>query len=178
MLIGLSANFRFGSTIMQFKLNNTKLHLFLCLPLFLTLSGCAGFGSAAYSSGTTAGTVFDADTNQPIADAIVVTSWEGTRSFLQSYTNCYHVETARTDANGNYKMAAWALPPLNEFPLITNKTDYTEAFKAGFIDVPLGKKYPDNEKGAWGRGAKVYLVKFTGTNDEYFEYLRKFVLVK
>ena len=156
---------------MQFKLNNTNFYLFLCLPLFLILSGCGILGSYTYSSFKKTAIVLDADTDKPIADAIVMTYWNGNFALLQSYSKCYHVETARTDANGVYKMPSWSVKQESDLPPITNKHSYTQAFKAGYISLPAGRK-ANGQNAEWGGDGNIYLMKFTGTKDEYFEYFR------
>ena len=157
---------------MQLKLNKPAYKKGIVL-LFISalLSGCQALvliastiGSYTYSSEETTGQVIDADTHQPISGAIVVTSWYGTYSAGNSHTSCYHVETARTDNNGFYKMPAWSVKQESDLPAITSKTNFTEAFKGGYIsDVP----------GSSDRGAKIYLVKFKGTNQEYDDYLNR-----
>ena len=162
----------------SYKLDLKK--IIVLLSISALLSGCQALvliastiGSYTYSSEETTGQVIDADTHQPISGAIVVTSWYGTYSAGNSHTSCYHVETARTDNNGFYKMPAWSVKQESDLPAITSKTNFTEAFKGGYIHPYYGKDYISDVPGSSGRGAKNYLVKFKGTNDEYFEYLGK-----
>mgnify|MGYP003404901058 CR=1 FL=1 len=164
---------------MPFKLNKPAYKKGIVL-LFISalLSGCQALvliastiGSYTYSSEETTGQVIDADTHQPISGAIVVTSWYGTYSAGNSHTSCYHVETARTDNNGFYKMPAWSVKQESDLPAITSKTNFTEAFKGGYIHPYYGKDYISDVPGSSGRGAKNYLVKFKGTNDEYLKYM-------
>jgi hypothetical protein len=121
--------------------------------MLISMSACSLTG------GPLQGVVLDKSTNQPIAGAIVGARWHGhwTNLLAGSSSACYHVETARTDANGRYAIPAWTRPPkpLEDFRFSDGGND-TAVFKPGYVDLP------------GGAGGTMYMEPFVGTNDEYF----------
>lgn len=74
--------------------------------------GALALSSCALSGGPISGQVLDETTDKPVMDAIVVVHWNGSWSKLgiESSSACYHVETARTDAEGRCQIPAWTTP--------------------------------------------------------------------
>lgn len=109
------------------------------------------------------GQVLDETTGKPLADAIVVVVWIGdyTKIFGESSSSCYHVETARTDANGKYHVAAWSEPWSSSDLLVSTRGPRFEAYKAGYTRPDKFNDKPEI----------VHVKPFTGTKDEYFYYL-------
>jgi hypothetical protein len=119
------------------------------------------FRACSLSSGAIDGVVLDESTGKPLADAIVVVTWMGDESKLvDSGSDCYHAETARTDANGKWHTPAWSRPWSSRNFGISLRGPQGEAYKPGYIFSyrPL----PD-----------LLLTPHKGTKDQYFEYLSK-----
>lgn len=130
----------------------------LCL-LLVSLSACS------LSSGPINGQVLEEGTGKPIPDAIVVVTWRGEWwQMVESSTACYHVETARTDAEGKYHIPAWFLPWEWNHLRVFGKETFYDAYKPGYTrPVNLGNKYDQPER--------VLLAKFKGAKEEYFKNL-------
>ena len=72
-------------------------HLMLLLSILVpALAGCSA--PVKYWSSKTA-QVLDKNTKEPIADVHVITKWIGRRTIGFGRSECYHVETAKTDQN-------------------------------------------------------------------------------
>ena len=123
--------------------------LFLAL---LPLTACALSGKAIE------GKVVEQGTHKPIPNAIVIARWHGTVSALvDAQTVCVHVESATTDAQGNYRLLPWRKsstmgPVFDVQPIVT-------AHKPGYR---LAEEYPETTP---------RLVPFTGTRGERLKYL-------
>ena len=116
----------------------------------------------ALSSWPINGQVLDEETGKPIADAIVVVTWQGDRwQVVQSSTTCYHVETARTDAEGKYHIPAWSSPWKVENLTVFNREVYADAYKPGYT-------WPVNLS---NNPERVLLRSFKGTSKQRLEYL-------
>ena len=124
--------------------------------LLVSMSACS------LSSLPINGQVLEEGTGKPIPDAIVVVTWKGDWwQWVQSSTVCYHVETARTDAEGKYHIPAWSLPWEIEHLTVTGKETFYEAYKPGYTQPFNPGNKPKN----------ILLARFKGTKDEYFDYL-------
>jgi hypothetical protein len=79
--------------------------------------------------------VIEESTGRPIADAIVVVHWNGnwTKIVGESSSACYHVETARTDSNGMYQIAAWKTPWTFEDLRFSSAGQSYHVYKPGYI---------------------------------------------
>ena len=128
---------------MKFLIKLMTLAVFL-----LSLQACA------LSSGQINGQVLEERTGQPIPDAIVVVTWKGDWwAVVESSTVCYHVETARTDAQGKYHIPAWSSPWKVENLIVFNREVYADAYKPGYTwPINLGNT-PKN----------IFLARFKGT---------------
>ena len=74
------------------------------LSLFAALSGCAGIRSWDEIRGR----VLDVEDQKPIEEVALVYHWKGTASsYVVSRDQCYHVESAVTDADGAFVIPAW-----------------------------------------------------------------------
>lgn len=105
------------------------------------------------------GIVLDGDTRQPIEGAVVVARWIGTLSLLvDSQTTCYHVESATTDAQGRYRIPAWAKMPGK---VGHNEVQYT-AYKLGYVHTRTDRATGDQILRRDKRGVK-----------ERLEYMRR-----
>jgi hypothetical protein len=123
----------------------------------VSLQACSGSG------GPESGMVLDQATRQPVADAIVVMRWHGnwTKIGGESTSACYHVETARTDARGRYRIAAWSTPWSFSDLRFTRSGVSFDAYKPGQVaifkeDAPVSPE-------------QILMGPFKGTKDEYFE---------
>lgn len=134
----------------------TKLiRVFFLLLLFLPLWGCSLSGDVIE------GKVIDESTGKPMAGAIVVARWLGDVLAwpADSQTVCFHVLTATTDDDGNYRMPAWRKK--SEIGPVFDQQHYVNAYKFGY---EFATRKPDNT---------VYLRPFSGTREERFEYLSR-----
>ena len=99
--------------------------ILLCLAL-LPLTACATEPIAK------PGRVLEAGTNKPIAGAIVIARWKG---FMPApghgSTQCYHVESTVTDAEGGYQLPAWQGDL--QHAILQDKTIDIDAYKPGYI---------------------------------------------
>jgi hypothetical protein len=102
----------------------------------LVASGMCAFAlnACGLSGGPVSGQVIDETTGKPLADAIVVVHWRGswTKIVGESNSGCYHVETARTDAQGKYQIPAWtrAWTP-SDLRFSSDEQTY-DVYKAGY----------------------------------------------
>lgn len=88
----------------QVKARHAVRAIALFLSLTAALSGCASIRSWDEVRGK----VLDAETKEPIEGVVVVYHWKGTASsFVVSRDQCYHVESAVTDADGVFVVPAW-----------------------------------------------------------------------
>lgn len=95
--------------------------------------------AAALSGNEIEGVVLDKVTGKPVAGAVVLASWHGRTSDLAHGASvCYHVETARTDAAGKYRIAAWSEPFAWRRAIINDRQLWVQAFKAGYVRPPKG----------------------------------------
>lgn len=108
---------------------------------FLVLVALCGVAAqaAALSGKEIDGVVLDKVTGKPVAGAVVLATWNGRRSDLAHGASvCYHVETARTDAAGKYRIAAWSEPFAWRRAIISDRTVWVQAFKAGYVRPTKG----------------------------------------
>jgi hypothetical protein len=114
------------------------------------------------------GKVLEAETNKPVADALVVTRWQGTYSAIaETKTVCYYVETTTTDPEGRYKIPAWSAK--SKGPFFSPEAMGLTAHKPGYETyLPLG--YARTE--AYRKNIR-YLKPFTGGREERLKYLER-----
>jgi hypothetical protein len=100
------------------------------------------------------GKVIDESTSKPIADAIVVARWLGDVLAwpADSRTVCFHVLTATTDDDGNYRMPAWK--KRSDIGPVFDRQHYVRAHKLGYEFAP---RKSDNT---------IYLRRFKGTRED------------
>lgn len=101
------------------------------LALCAELLGCAGIRDWD----TSRGRVLDAQTKEPIEDVVLVYHWKGTSGgFVASSDQCYHVETAVTDADGVFVIPAWSESFFNKQHLYLDPKWYfmAVAYKPGY----------------------------------------------
>jgi hypothetical protein len=117
----------------------------------------------ALSSGPIEGRVLDESTGQPVAGAIVVTTWNASDWSGLAVTRrvCYHVETATSDANGKFRIPAWSDGLSARGLFMHDHVVAAEAYKAGYVRP---KTITDKPEIVW-------VAPFKGTKDEYFDYL-------
>ena len=114
----------------------------------ITLTACVSAGKVWPEQ---SGIVLDGDTRQPIEGAIVVARWIGTLSLLvDSQTTCYHVESGTTDAQGRYRIPAWAKMPGK---VGHNEVQFT-AYKAGYVHTRTDRVTGDQYLRRDERGVK------------------------
>ena len=136
------------------------LKLLTLLATLLSLQACA------LSGGPINGQVLEEETGKPIPDAIVVATWHGNDSsgLVHSQSVCYHVETARTDANGKFHINAWSDGISMRSLLINERYVITDAYKPGYTRSVK----PVNEL-----IKNILLARFKGTAKERLEYLER-----
>ena len=118
----------------------------------------ASLQACSAAGGPVSGVVIDEATGKPVADAIVVMRWHSS-GINHSY--CHHVATARTDASGRYRIAAWITPlSLRAVFMSSAGIDY-HAYKPGYVTI--------FREGTIALPAKIVIAPFKGTKDEYFE---------
>jgi len=117
------------------------------------LQGCE------FSGGPLDGVVLDKDTNRPIAGVLVVARWYGNWSKLagESSSACYHVESTRTDANGQYHIRRWTRESRLEDFRFSSAGQAVTFYKPDYIDVSNGS------------AVIAHMQRFAGTNQEYFD---------
>ncbi len=77
----------------------------------VSLQGACSIGSVRHWD-VQDGLVLDATTQNPIEGAIVVARWQGWISALVDASSvCYHVETAKSDAEGHFRIPKWTKLP-------------------------------------------------------------------
>jgi hypothetical protein len=119
------------------------------------------FGAHALSGEPISGTVVDESTGKPVGNAIVVVHWNGdwTKIVGESSGACYHVETARTDANGRYEIPGWKIPwTLDDLRFSSAGQSYN-VYKPGYW---RGSNYAAVPK-------ILYVTPFRQTKEAYFE---------
>lgn len=130
----------------------------------MTLAALLSLQACALSSRPINGHVLDEETGKPVADAIVVITWQGNwYKIVEGSTFCYHVETARTDAEGEYHIPAWSLPWQMEHMTVSSRVVNAEAFKPGYTRPA---KWNSTQE-------RILLRRFKGTKEEYFNYLER-----
>lgn len=105
--------------------------------------------ASAISGKVVAGVVLDKTSGKPIPGAIVIASWSGHRASLaHGESVCYHVETARADATGAYRIPAWTEEFSWRTARISSRMLSVAAFQPGYVEPA----------GAYSAGGPVYLV--------------------
>ncbi len=135
--------------------------------LFVVLASslwCVAPSSSALSGKPVNGVVLDETSGKPISDAIVYASWRGHGSagLADGGSVCFHVETARTDAEGKFRLAGWSDGFSLRDMFISEKIVILDAFKPGY-----NRLGPPNYT-----GGKIFLApRGQQTDASYFEYL-------
>lgn len=127
----------------------------ILLGAFILLTACV---SAAKHTPAQTALVLDEETQLPIEGAIVVARWIGTISQLvDSQTTCYHVESATTDAQGQYSIPSWTKLPGK----VHHNAIEVTVYKAGYRQVWVNKATGNQ-----------YLKRDIGSVEERLEYLK------
>jgi hypothetical protein len=140
--------------------------------MLLIAAGMAVAWLGTTSGGSISGTVVDAETHQPVADAYVQLGWTGTVvGLVHSASRCVHEEVVRTDEHGHFRSAPWIrLQSLQELGLFTG-------LKRGSLEV-FGRVYKagyDFKRIDPDEGAGEYAMsRFRGASAERLEALRHF----
>jgi len=131
----------------------------ITLLLFLTagLSACALAPPKQIPPVT--GQVLDQGTDQPVEGAIIIMRWRGTgtKAFVDQHTECYHVETATTGADGRFSTQAWLEE--SQYRNLGLKERMATIYKAGYRHVRSKNEVHSLE---WD----------TGGGEERLEYIR------
>lgn len=135
------------------------------LVLALSLSACGLSGSAQ------TGEVLDEATEKPIEGAIVVAEWIGdvSANWADSHSTCYHVATAVTDDDGEYRIPGWSMKKEDKRDWHKNLTPrdvQITVYKAGYAMADKSFTSGSYEKGVY------YLKPFEGSVAERLEYLK------
>jgi hypothetical protein len=131
--------------------------LLLMLSVAPVFMACAR--AATLSSPALEGKVIEQQTQEPIAGVLVVVLWRGTIGTIgHGSTVCHHVETATTDAQGNYRIPAWQKP--SPYGDIAHRHPEPTAYKPGFVFLRSDK-------------ATIYIKPFIGSRGERLEYLKR-----
>jgi hypothetical protein len=151
---------------MMGHLGNTSLPLVAFL-MWSVLAGCGDlFGEKTLSSGPVDGIVVDKVTQKPVAGAVVVATWYGSRSTLvDSSTIWYHVETAIANDNGRFHISGWKIPNIGDWstridPDGVNIWSYAIGYNMGL---------PTDDQ-----THKIEMLPFIGTNVERLALLFRF----
>jgi len=106
---------------------------FLFIGLVILLSSCALALPKRILPVT--GQVIDQASGQPVEGAIIVMRWQGTgtMAFVDQQTQCYHVETATTDAEGRFSTKAWR--EASQYRNLGLKERMDTVYKAGYRHV-------------------------------------------
>ncbi len=128
-----------------------KFHCFILGGLWLVSSS-----AYALPGNKLDGRVLEAGSNNPLAGVIVIALWEGwqTMGGADSQTQCYHVDTATTDAQGVYRIKE------GPFSLLRDKHVTLNVYKPGYIRSP---EYFKQE--SYRRGIELMKI-FKGSSEE------------
>lgn len=109
------------------------------------------------------GIVVDQTTQAPVAGAVVVREWYGSRGGLaHSSTVWYHTETAVSDDQGHFRISAWSIPNVGMMTgPISDSHDGIWAYAHGYA---AGHQLDQNP-------ALIAMPPFTGTRAEHFVFL-------
>ncbi len=130
----------------------------LLLVLIFLSNGCATMAGSwpAYH-----GKIVDAQTREPLEGVIVLAAWHGTSSsFAHSQSGCFHLESSRSDKNGEFVIPEWKdkekksrgiMDRYIKFHLYRPGYEYMTLFEETMIEMP------------------VKMEKFSGTLDELFD---------
>ena len=124
------------------------------------------------------GQVLEDGTEQPIPGAMLVARWSGVGAY--SHSECFHVEAATSDAQGNYVIPAWTNH--DDSNRLTYQSVQLTVYAPGYIRVRSSGPFTNEETyntyknfTDWIEGAArtvKYLRKDTGTVRERLDYLR------
>lgn len=145
----------------------SNLKYFVLLGVLLAQTACTTL--VGQLTGELNGVVIDKSTGKPIEGAIVVAQWQGAAVHLvDSRTVCFHVESATTDQDGRYNIAAVPAAPvgvMGESALVAGvykegyrEVTYKDTQEPGFVRAPIGV---------------VHLIPFHGVTKERLEYLAR-----
>lgn len=131
--------------------------------LAIALCAAAPWG-IAMSGMPVSGVVLDEKSGEPIRGAIVYASWRGHSSagLVDGQASCYHVASGISDAEGQFRLAAWSDGFSLRDMFITDKTVMVKAFKPGYIQ---------NEQTDSTRSALLLIPRDNHTDADYFRYL-------
>jgi len=143
--------------VREWKFPTARFPLWILAVIFVT--GCLLY-SASHAF---RGQVVDKKSGKPISGAVVVVLWEGVAGNIpESSSQCAHVESAMTDANGQYHIENWLGTWYGSYLLMSQKVKYFVAYKAGY-------QTPTNT--VWTE-ADIYIDSYTGSKDEWFHDFR------
>lgn len=136
---------------------NKSLLFYFALLYYVLLSGC-GLAGLPFT-----GHVTDAETGEPIEGAIVVALWQGeVNPIIDSSMVCYHVETAVSDKNGEFRIPGWLG---GRFGVMDSYVT-TEVHLRGYERVPVKGSYPKDD---------IRMKRFTGNSKDRIKYLQGLV---
>lgn len=123
------------------------------------------------SGGPVEGRVTDKESGQPVEGAVVLIKWNMATGGMLAGTHyvCYHIEAARTDANGHYLVPKWRVKlgldetgaQMKWLPFNQTSDLYLEMLKPGYLRGSNGMA------GAPGR-VDLKPTKFNGTDAAWF----------
>jgi hypothetical protein len=144
---------------MVLKIKKWNLFFFISLACFL-LSACAG-GSPPRHWPEKYGRVLEYGTNKPLNNVIVIAHWQGTGGAMHAQTNCFHIETATTNENGEFKLPSY----YEGFgdSLLNHRHVLLYFYKAGYEDA-------NNIYGPYYKHKNHYLNMFKGSNSTRVKY--------
>ena len=175
-------------------MNITKTYLFKLNYKHYSLLGIALFAFIiwfffirlpfTYSAESIAGRVVDADTGQPIEDAIVIAVWELKRGFGMEgsiIAGHMHIAEVLTDKDGYYFIDGWGPKKRPGKAYLSHNAPKLVIFKDGYDFFAKGNRYDsifkDNRresvhKSSWNM-ATIKLKKFKGSLEDYYRRLSK-----
>lgn len=118
--------------------------------------------SCSLVGGPVSGRVIDVDTGLPIANANVVVRWRANPPGLYSHPLCFHVETAVSTDDGNYRVPVWVrFRPVTLFGIASVSEAYRPGYEGVHSHTEEAEANPEN----------VYMRRFQGSDVERFEFI-------
>ena len=142
------------------------------LSTLFALSACAT--PLTYSAKEIRGQIVDAETNEPIENAVIVAQWILFEIGVGHHKRL-HIEETVTDKNGSYTISAWGPkihPPLTK---LDREDPMLAIFKSGYAPLRLynSTDRSDSLRASEWDGRVIKLKKFQGNLEDYADRIRR-----